>query len=107
MEGGKRVAYEAENFHRVVACTGSVVSLCKAQDRDGSYASAVVPGPFAQGSDARDPFTPDPGVDFEDTPGGAAARQPLAKNPCSQGFLMIGQFQERASVFLCLWLCLI
>jgi hypothetical protein len=39
----EKVAYEAEDFHRVVACTGSVASLCKAADGDGPYTSTVVP----------------------------------------------------------------
>jgi hypothetical protein len=40
---GEKVVYEAEDFHRVVACTGSVVSLCKAADGYGPCASTVIP----------------------------------------------------------------
>ena len=43
MYGAEKVAYEAEDFHRVVACTGSFASLCEAADGDGPYTSAVVP----------------------------------------------------------------
>ena len=39
----KKVAYEAKSFHRVVAGTGSFVSLCEAKNRDGPYAFAGIP----------------------------------------------------------------
>jgi hypothetical protein len=40
----KKVAYEAEDFHRVVAGTGSLVSLCEAENGDDApYAYAGVP----------------------------------------------------------------
>lgn len=40
---GRKVAYEAEDFHHVVARIGSVVSLCEAENGDSPYASAGVP----------------------------------------------------------------
>jgi hypothetical protein len=39
----EKVAYEAEDFHRVVARTGPIAGLCEAENRDESYASAAVP----------------------------------------------------------------
>ncbi len=51
----QKVAYETEDFHRVVPRTGSITSLCEAENRDSPYASAVVPRPFTETSSARHP----------------------------------------------------
>src|SRR5260370_34502011 len=51
----QKVAYETEDFHRVVAGTGYIVGLCEAEDRDSPHAFIVVPRPFAETSSARHP----------------------------------------------------
>jgi hypothetical protein len=50
---GRKVAYEAENFYRVVAGIGSLVSLCEAENCDRPYASSVVSRSFPEASSAR------------------------------------------------------
>jgi hypothetical protein len=75
--------YEASNFTRVVACTGSVGGLCEAKDRNDAHASAVVPRPRAKGSsaDGEDPRDQDEAAEVATATAGKRRIRVIKKNP--------------------------
>ena len=80
----QKVAYETEDFHRVVPRTGSIISLCEAENRDSPYASAVVPRPFTETSSARHPRPRAAWCAGEGATGRLARRSLLALKPFTE-----------------------
>src|SRR5260370_40270019 len=80
----QKVAYETEDFDRVVPRTGSITRLCEAENRDSPYASAVVPRPFTETSSARHPRPRAAWCAGEGATGRLARRSLLALKPFTE-----------------------